>query len=252
MSLLLSTLLAFGILNGGISSRPAPKEARLFELRTYYAAPGKLDALNARFRDHTTKLFEKHGITNIGYWVPADNKDNLLIYIIAFPSKEAREVSWKAFAEDPAWKAAREASEVNGRLVDKVVSQFLNVTDYSSRIKPSVRKKERLFELRTYKTFPGKLEDLHTRFREHTIGIIKRLGAEILGFWVPTTKEQGSENTLVYLLAHKSKEKMQEMAEKFPKDPEWIKAKEESEQNGKLVEKVESVLLTPVDYSTIK
>lgn len=252
MSLVLQTLLALAVLHGGATSTPAPKENRLFELRTYYAAPGKLDALNARFRDHTTKLFEKHGITNIGYWVPADNKDNLLIYLIAFPSKEAREQSWKAFGEDPDWKSARDASEVNGKLVVKVVSQLLTATDYSARPKRSIKKPDRVFELRTYKTFPGKLEDLHTRFREHTVKIIKRFGADLIGFWVPTEKEQGSEDTLIYLLAHKSKETMKEMAEKFPRDPEWVKAKEESEKNGKLVEKVESLLLTPVDYSTIK
>src|SRR5437867_3961613 len=79
-------------------------DTRLFELRTYYAAPGKLDDLNARFRDHTTKLFEKHGIQNIGYWTPADNKENKLVYIIAFPSKEARNSSWKEFGADPEWK----------------------------------------------------------------------------------------------------------------------------------------------------
>lgn len=250
MSLLMTSLLAMSMVGAG-TPRPAAKEMRLFELRTYYAADGKLDALNARFRDHTTKLFEKHGITNIGYWVPADNKKNQLIYLIAFPNKEAHDKSWKEFAEDPDWKSAREASEVNGRLVDKVESLFLNATDYSARVKPSARKKERLFELRTYKTFSDKLNDLHTRFHEHTIGIMKRYGAEVLGFWVPTDKEHGSENTLIYLLAHKSKEKAQEMAEKFPKDPEWLKAKR-SEKDGKLVEKVDSVFMTPVDYSAIK
>ncbi len=251
MSLLMASLLAASLGTLG-TPRPAPKELRLFELRTYYAAPGKLDALNARFRDHTTKLFEKHGITNIGYWVPVDNKNNLLIYLIAFPNKEAHDKSWKEFAEDPDWKSAREASEVNGRLVDKVESVFLNATEYSPRYKSVARKKERLFELRTYKTYPDKLNDLHTRFREHTTGIMERFGAEVLGFWVPTDKEHGSENTLIYLLAHKSKEAMQEMAEKFPKDPEWIKVKAESEVNGKLVEKVESITLSPVDYSTTR
>lgn len=251
MSLFFASLCAMSMAIAG-APRPAAKEMRLFELRTYYAAPGKLDALNARFRDHTTKLFEKHGITNVGYWVPADNKSNQLVYLLAFPNKEEHDKSWKAFAEDPDWKSAREASEVNGRLVDKIESLFLNATDYSPKVKSVARKNERLFELRTYKTFPDKLNDLHTRFHEHTIGIMKRYGAEIIGFWTPTDKEHGSENTLVYILAHKSKEKAQEMAEKFPKDPDWLKAKTESEVNGKLVEKVESVFLTPVDYSKMK
>ncbi len=109
----------------------ANPDTRCFEMRTYYAAPGKLDALHARFRDHTCKLFEKHGMQNIGYWVPVDNPDNKLIYILAYPSREAREKSWKAFMADPDWQKAYKASEVNGRLVAKAESLFLSATDYS-------------------------------------------------------------------------------------------------------------------------
>src|SRR5262249_26279563 len=87
-------------------------ETRFFEMRTYYAAPGKMEALHARFRDHTCKLFEKHGMTIIGFWSPADSAeaDKTMVYILAYPSKEAREKSWKAFQDDPDWKAAKEAS----------------------------------------------------------------------------------------------------------------------------------------------
>jgi hypothetical protein len=108
-------------------------ETRVFEMRTYYAAPGKMEALNARFRDHTCKLFEKHGMTIIGFWNPAETAeaDKTLVYILAYPSKEAADKSWKAFRDDPDWKAAREASEKDGKLVDKVVSVYLNPTDYS-------------------------------------------------------------------------------------------------------------------------
>ena len=107
---------------------------RIFEMRTYYAAPGKMDALHARFRDHTCKLFEKHGMTLIGFWSPLDAKEaqQKMVYILAFPSKEAAEKSWKAFQNDPDWKAAKAASEKDGKLVDKVESLFLNPTDYSA------------------------------------------------------------------------------------------------------------------------
>jgi hypothetical protein len=106
---------------------------RVFEMRTYYAAPGKMEALHARFRDHTCKLFQKHGMTLIGFWSPIDPKEaqNKMVYILAFPSKEAAEKSWKAFQDDPDWKAAKAASEKDGKLVDKVESVFLNPTDYS-------------------------------------------------------------------------------------------------------------------------
>jgi hypothetical protein len=109
---------------------------RVFELRTYHAAPGKLKALEARFRDHTMKLFEKHGITNIGYWTELSPKqeDERLIYIIAFPSKEAADKSWKEFQGDPEWKKVREESEKDGPLLRKdnpVESVYLRPTDYS-------------------------------------------------------------------------------------------------------------------------
>ena len=110
------------------------KNARVFEMRTYYAAPGKLEALHARFRNHTNKLFVKHGMDLVGYWVPM-NKDgqyeNKLVYILGYPNREAREKSWKEFMADPDWKAAYAASETNGKLVDKVDQVFMSPTDYS-------------------------------------------------------------------------------------------------------------------------
>jgi hypothetical protein len=108
-------------------------EGRFFELRIYHANPGKLDALNARFRNHTNKLFVKHGMELVGYWTPADSPEssNTLVYILAYPSREAREASWKAFREDQAWVKAKEESERDGVLVQKVDSKFMNPTDYS-------------------------------------------------------------------------------------------------------------------------
>jgi hypothetical protein len=121
---------------GGAEEKEKDKkkaDARVFELRTYYAAPGKMDALNARFRDHTCKLFKKHGMEIIAFWTPIDPKeaDRKLIYILAFPSKEAADKSWKAFREDTDWIKAKEESEKDGKLVDKVESVYLNPTDYS-------------------------------------------------------------------------------------------------------------------------
>lgn len=106
---------------------------RLFEMRTYITHDGRLDALNARFRDHTNKLFVKHGIQLVGYWVPTNEPDskNTLVYILAYPNMEAREASWKAFVADDEWKKAKAASEADGPIVKKVISQFLTPTDYS-------------------------------------------------------------------------------------------------------------------------
>ena len=103
---------------------------RFFEMRTYYAAPGKLDELNARFRNHTNKLFQKHGMDLVGYWQPVDKKD-VLVYILAYPSREAREQSWKDFNADPEWQAAKNKSEQNGKLVARAESVYMTPTDYS-------------------------------------------------------------------------------------------------------------------------
>jgi hypothetical protein len=126
---------AFGVsaLVAGSTKSDQKKDKRLFELRTYHAAPGKMQALNSRFRDHTCDLFKKHGITIIGFWNPskAEDTDKTLIYLLAFPNQEAADQSWKAFAGDPEWKKVKDESEKDGRLVEKIERVFLNPTDYS-------------------------------------------------------------------------------------------------------------------------
>lgn len=133
--MLLLTAGAVGLTAYGADKDKGDKkvDTRVFEMRTYYAAPGKMTALHARFRDHTNKLFQKHGMTLIGFWSPTDPKaaEEKMVYILAFPSREAADKSWKAFRDDPEWKTAKDASEKNGPLVQKVESVFLNPTDYS-------------------------------------------------------------------------------------------------------------------------
>ena len=116
-------------------SLPATDAAeRIFEIRTYTTEPGKLPDLLKRFRDHTTKLFEKHGMTNVGYWTPADEprSGDTLIYVLAHQSRAAAAKSWDAFRKDPDWIKARDASEVGGKIVAKVDSVFANPTDFSA------------------------------------------------------------------------------------------------------------------------
>jgi hypothetical protein len=105
----------------------------VFELRTYTANEGKLPALQARFRNHTTRIFEKHGMKNIGYWIPTDapGSQNTLIYILSFPDREAAKKSWAAFMNDPEWRKVQQESEADGKLVGKVDSVFMEATDYS-------------------------------------------------------------------------------------------------------------------------
>ncbi|MEK0450152.1 MAG: hypothetical protein RL088_2420 [Verrucomicrobiota bacterium] len=230
----------------------AEKDTRCFEMRVYYAAPGKLDELHKRFRDHTTKLFTKHGMTNVGYWTPVENPENKLVYVLAYPNREARETSWKAFMADPDWKAAQKASEVNGKLVAKVESTFMNATDYSPEIKASSAS-PRVFELRTYTTTPGNLDRINARFRNHTTKLFAKHGMTNLFYWNLQPGQPGSENTLVYLLAHKDADAMAASFKAFRADPDWIAAKEASEKEagGSLTipDGVKSVLMSATDYS---
>src|SRR5262245_46168843 len=221
------------ILATAMNIRPSSAaDTRCFEMRTYYAAPGKLDALNARFRDHTCQLFEKHAIVNLGYWVPVTNTENKLIYLLAYPSREAREKSWKAFGSDPDWKAAQKASEANGPLVVKVQVRFLAATDYSPEIQPTVGTEPRVFELRTYTASAGNLEALNARFRDHTVKLFSKHGMQHLGYWTPMPGEKGADNTLIYLLAHGSKEAADASFQAFRADPDWIAVKEASEKKA--------------------
>jgi len=117
----------------GLSTGQEKKMSRIYELRTYTTLPGRLPALNKRFAEHTMKLFEKHGMKNEMYWVPTDpaKKDNTLIYVVSHASQEAADASWQAFRNDPEWTKARDASEADGKIVEKVERVFMTLTDYS-------------------------------------------------------------------------------------------------------------------------
>ena len=131
---LLSVALLTGTIVAGVlvtaQNAQAQTATRVFEMRTYITHDGKLDDLQARFRNHTTKFFEKHGMTNVGYWVPRD-QPNTLVYILAYPSKDAATKAGDGFRKDEGWIAARTASEANGPIVAKVISVFMDPTNFS-------------------------------------------------------------------------------------------------------------------------
>lgn len=234
----------------------AEKDTRVFEMRTYYAAPGKLDALHARFRDHTVRLFEKHGITNVGYWVPIENPESKLIYVLAFPDRDAAKASKKAFGADPEWQAAMKASEADGKLVAKIESVFMTATDFSPAVESGQGAAERVFELRTYTTEPGRLPALHARFRDHTVALFAKHGMTNLWYWQLLPDQKDAENTLIYFLAHASAEASKASFAAFRADPDWVAARTASEEKagGSLTVKdgVKSLLLKPTDYSPIR
>jgi hypothetical protein len=252
----LANIALFLFLTGVSLARSAEKDQRLFEMRTYYSPPGKLENLNARFRDHTTKLFEKHGMQNIGYWTPINNSENKLIYILAYPNREAREKSWKAFLADPDWQKVQKETETNGAIVTKVDKIFLKATDYSPEIKPAADG-DRVFELRTYTATPNNLGNLHARFRDHTVKLFEKHGMRNIGYWELMPVQPGAESTLIYILAHKSTDAAKASFDAFRKDPDWLKARTASEEKGGgsltvAQTGVKSEFMKATDYSPIQ
>ncbi len=116
-----------------VASTPDAQPNQVFELRTYTAAEGKHDALLARFRDHTMRIFDKHGMTNVGYWTPqeAPGSDQTLVYLLAHPSRAAADANWQAFIADPEWQEVFEASRVEGPLIAGLERLYLEPTDFS-------------------------------------------------------------------------------------------------------------------------
>jgi NIPSNAP len=118
------------------NANPPEATTGVYELRVYHAAPGKLGDLQSRFREHTIKLFERHGMKSVAYWTPLDEpeKSTTLIYILQHSSREAAAANWQSFQDDREWKSVRDKSEANGKLVEKVDSTFLALTDFSPRL----------------------------------------------------------------------------------------------------------------------
>ena len=250
------------LLTGAMTMVTAPGRAAepagmVYELRTYTALPGKMPDMLARFRDHTCRIFEKHGMVNVGYWVLADVKagePEKLFYVLGHNSREAAAASWRTFGADPQWQDARKKSEAAGRIVEKVENVFLTVADYT-RAMDSGNKAggaARVFELRTYVAPEGKLAALDARFRDHTLALFAKHGMTSLGYFHPADANKGAANTLVYFLAYPNRDAATASWAGFRADAAWVKARTESEKNGKLTDKVESVFLKAVDFSALK
>jgi len=230
-------------------------DARVFELRTYTSPPGKRETLLERFAGHTLALFEKHGMTNIAYWLPvdaADGADDKIVYLLAHASRDAAKASWAAFNADPEWREVAKASEANGRIVSHVESTFLTATDYSPALTASVAHPPRMFELRTYTTPEGKLAELDARFGGGETDLFAKAGMTGIGYFHPLDADKGAGHTLVYILAHKDRDAAKASWKAFSQDPEWVKMKATTEANGRLTSKIQSVFLTPTEFSPLK
>jgi len=234
------------------------QDSAVFELRTYTATPGNLDKLLTRFRDHTLRIFEKHGMQNIGYALPvekADGAGDKLVYVLLHKSREAAKESWKNFSADPEWKEVSAKSQVAGKIVAKVESVFLSPANFTPQ-PVDYSGAPRLFEMRTYTTPEGKIAALDARFREHTVALFAKHGMTNLGYYHPTDADKGAGKTLIYFLAHANREAATKSWAAFRADPVWIAAKAASEKAAggplTITDGVKSVFMTPTDFSPTK
>ena len=140
MRMVLCISMISGVMIAALAMRSAPSSAadvapggKIYDMRIYKANPGKLEALHARFRDYTCKIFQRLGMELVGFWTPTegDEAKDTLIYIVAFPSVEAQKKAWKAFWDDPEWKKVKADSEKDGVLVKEIKAKTLRATDYS-------------------------------------------------------------------------------------------------------------------------
>lgn len=239
----------------GLFLVPAKAVAEVYELRTYTTNKGKLDNLNARFRDHTVRLFKKHGMTSVGYWVPTDESKskNTLIYVLKHESRDAAKASWQAFLGDREWKKVAKESQKDGRILAKAPdSVFMNAADYSPKFSNDKKSDKAVFELRIYRTNKGKLKNLDARFRDNTIRIFNRFGLQSVAYWHPVD-EPDSKDTLIYILRHDSRDAAKTSWKSFGADAEWRKVAEESQKDGRFLrERPESTYMKATDYSAIR
>ncbi len=239
-----------------LAADPAARDPKLYELRVYTAAPGKLADLVARVRDDAVPLFAKHGLAGVGYFLPEPNPGNQFLSVLAHKDRAARDVAFKGFAADPAWQAATAKTDAQGKLVEKLDEYFLSCTDFSPAVTVEVQSPARVFELRRYQSSSGNPTAINARFRDHTVALFARHGMTNLWYWNLADGTKDTKYDLVYLLAHPSKDARTKAFDDFRKDPDWTAAMKASEEKagGSLTAKdgVTSTLLLPTEFSPLK
>ena len=228
--------------------KAAAKSECVYELRTYTTNEGKLPNLHARFRDHTIKIFKKHGMESVAYWVPTDEakSKNTLIYILRHKSLEAAKASWKAFGSDPAWRKVAKESQVDGKFLAKRPDRvYLKATSYFP--KPAVCKatKDSVCQLRIYTIKDDMCKKLDERFAKGTIKLFAKHGIESLGYFHPAD-EKDKDKVLYYVIRFKNQEATKTAWKAFVSDPAWAEFRK---PYGRPVSKCEAVFMKAADYS---
>jgi hypothetical protein len=208
-----------------------------------------VDALHARFRDHAARLFEKHGMTCLGFWTPTDAGGTRVVFLLAYPNTAARSASWAGLVVDPEWRKLRRESEHDGRLVERIEELMLTPTEDCPVVAPSRAESPRSFELRTYS---ARAED-----RAFHKSIHEKYHDVLVGCWQATARQPSGETTHVYLLARErppSERKAPRMAssDRFRisttvvESPPSVRPRPAAGDGGK------ALVLQPTDYSPLR
>ena len=231
------------------------RQGPIYELRIYKANERRFQHLITRFRKYTDRIFAKHNMKAVGYWTPTDGtprQKRRFVYVLKHASRYAAYTNWTHFTHDREWQRVLDTPEFRGLLSQKPTSIFMTENDYSSSAHNAIEKPGGIFELRTYTCNPGKLPALNSRFRDHTTDLFNKHGMKNVGYWTPFEKPE-SDNTLIYLIHHQSRQQADVNWKSFQSDPVWQKVAKESQRDGKfLAKKPERIYLKPLEFSPLK
>lgn len=225
----------------------------IYELRIYKAAANQMPALQARFRDHTLALFERHGITSVAYWTNlVGGHNDELTYLLSYESMGARQTAWAAFMADPDWQRVFQESSAaaGGALTAWIDNRFLTPTDFSPADHGGPSETPRLFEWRSYIASPDRMPALLARFRETAVRKFAEHGATSVGYWLNAVG--GRNDELQYVLAFRDMAHREEVWASFAQDEEWGRVRAESNKNGNLVAHLTNKFLVATDYSPLR
>lgn len=240
--------------------RESPVEPRLldgpvYELRTYIAARDRFEHLVKRFREHTDRLFRKHNMQPVGYWVPTEGppiSKRTFLYILKHPSRYDAWKNWVAFTNDREWQRVLDQPVFQRLLIGKPESVFMTANEYSDDVKNEIESQGGIFELRRYTTEKDRLSALNARFRNHTAALFRRHGMKNIAYWTPFDSPDSS-NQLTYLLYHTNRRQADASWRAFGDDPDWQKAAKDSQRNGKLLaEPPQRLFLRALDFSPLR
>jgi hypothetical protein len=184
---------------------------RFYELRTYFASPGMLNRLVSRFENHTFRFFAKHKMQVMGLWVPIDNQENKLVYILSFADQQACEKSWDGFKNDAEWLAIKQESIRDGELVASLKSVFMHTLDFSPE--HLTFGENHVFELQTYKNTPNNQDLLRLLFSKHNRRLFQKHGINAIQYWEASEPESEEANLLIGLLVHRLQDEGKEADE---------------------------------------